>query len=554
MTLIWALILLGVLILVHELGHFTAAKLTGVKVIRFSIGMGPKLFSFHIGETEYQVAILPLGGYVKLLAQEASEEIPEEDADRAFVNKPLWVRFLVVFAGPAASLLFPLFIYFPMYMGISEMTGTQLGTVFEGSPAYEAGLRSGDVITSVDGEETRYWEDMADDVKVAYDREIPIAVDRNGKAMQFDVTPERYVSKDKLGAEVVVGQIGIAADAVPPVVGPQGRLSPAFKSGIRLGDRVAEAGGSQIKYYWQLNSFLKRASNSSSAFELKIVRPAKIDAEGQEQAKEESFTALIQPELQEDGSYWHGLLSADTIIGKIDEGSPAELAGLLVGDRMLKVAGKPITSWTVIEKELRQSLDNPIEFVIERDREQVTLTIAQKKEEVQGEFHQPVTHYRFGAWSEVPYTDWIRADSVKVENRPWFAMARSAKTLYEITYEELRVIGYLFSGELSFKMVGGPILIFDIAGKAAERGAATFLWMMALISINLGIINLFPIPVLDGGHLMFFAIEAVMRKPVNSKIKEKATVVGLILLLLMMVMVFKNDVERYWDSIVAWFV
>ncbi len=558
-SLFWAFLLLGVLILVHEFGHYITAKLTGVKVLRFSIGFGPKIIGFKAGETEYQISAFPLGGYVKLLAQEPSEEIPEGEEKRAFINAPLWVRFLVVFAGPAFSILFPIFIYFPLYLSVGELYGTRIGQVFEDTPAHRAGIVPGDIVRSYDGRETMYWDDMAVLIQKSWGRDVDVEIERDGELKKFTITPERFEYKDKLGDSVVIGQIGIAADAVPAAVGPVGENSPAYRAGVRTGDRVLKADGREVKFYYELDRIIKNAALSGKVLELQLQRRAEGEdfeqagSIGENSEAAQPFMALLEPEQREDGSYSYGLVSADVIVGRVDEGSPAALVGIMPGDVVKSIDGKTVSSWTVIEKELRSKLDAPIELEIMRGSEKLVFTFSQKKEEVKAEYNQMVTRYRFGAWSALPYSEWVRGELVKVNGRLGFAVVRSVKTLIEITYQELVVLGKLFSGQLSFKMVGGPLLIFDVAGTAARSGIEEYLWMMALISINLGLINLLPIPILDGGHLMFFSIEAVLRKPVNRKLKERATMAGFFLIMLMMVLVLKNDIERYWENIVAWF-
>jgi len=558
-SLFWAFLLLGVLILVHEFGHYITAKLTGVKVLRFSIGFGPKIVGFKAGETEYWIAAFPLGGYVKLLAQEPSEEIPEGEEKRAFVNAPLWVRFLIVFAGPAFSILFPILIYFPIYLGVGELYGTRVGQVFEGTPAYNAGILPGDTVRSYDGEETLYWDDMAVLIQGSWGRSVEVEIEREGAVQKIQITPEKFEFKDKLGDDVVIGQIGIAADAVPAAVGPVGEDSPAYRAGVRSGDRVLKAAGREVKFYYELDRIVKNALAGGSSIELQLQRKAEVDdseqagSVGENAELSEPFMALIEPERLEDGSYYYGLVSADVIVGKVDEGSPAAMIGIQPGDVVKNIDGKTVSSWTVIEKELRSKLDAPIELEVMRGKEKLVFTFAQKKEEVKAEYNQMVTRYRFGAWSALPYAEWLKGELVKVDGRLGFATVRAVKTLIDITYQELVVLGKLFSGQLSFKMVGGPLLIFDVAGTAAKSGIEEYLWMMALISINLGLINLLPVPILDGGHLMFFSIEAVLRKPVNRKLKERATMAGFFLIMLLMVLVIKNDIERYWENIIAWF-
>lgn len=642
MFMFWALILLGVLVLVHELGHFILAKLTGVKVIRFSIGFGPKLLGFKIGETEYRISLVPLGGYVKMLAQESSEPIPAgitaidpnglaysaglrsgdlikrvfdqdienweslqeellkqddenlsfivereeeerrftlsrpdssvpvelppaedgraagirvtelgfsvgdhpEELSRAFFRKPLWARFAIVFAGPAASLLFPILIYFIYFLSIDEMTAARVGQVIADTPAARAGLEPGDRILAIGGVETPYWSSMSDIIRKSGGEVVELTILRGERTLKVPITPEKATTVNQIGDTVHTGRIGISAATIPAIVGPGGESSPAYKAGLRTGDRVVALNGEKINFIWELEKLLEEVRLSGRAIILDLQRLP--DAKGGEPQKK---TIKVVPTPLADGSFRVGVYSADTLVGKLEPDLPAAQVGLAVGDRILSVNGRKVSAWMAIEQVLRTSMDNPIQFLIESNGERKSLSISQKKEIIKGEYQEDVTRYRFGAWSAVQYNDWLLGERIPVENTVSFAAVSSVDTLFEITYMELVVFAKLFSGQVPIKMLGGPIMIFDVAGKAAEQSWQQYLWIMALISINLGILNLLPIPVLDGGHLMFFSIEALIRRPVNQRLKEKAIMLGFMMLMMLMVLVFKNDIERYWDVI-----
>ncbi len=637
MGLFWALILLGILVLAHELGHFLVAKATGVKVLAFSIGFGPRVVGFRFGETEYRISAIPLGGYVKLLGQESSENLPagvlhldpqgpaakagikvgdiivqvddvetenwemvqdavldsldsplkmavERNGERlefslvrgdatapsapkedrwgrgggaqlhelgltvgdhsvekehAFFTKPLWVRFAVVFAGPAASLIFPILIYFVYFLSVDSMPSAQVGQILAGSSAQQAGLQPGDRIAAIDGEETPFWDSMRDIISDSPNKTVTLTVERDGRELQLPITPEASTFTDQIGDQVTVGRIGITADTIPAIVGPTGPQTPAYQAGIRLGDTITAINGEKIQYIWQLENQLQEIETSGRTVQVELSRK-------QPEGEPQSLSVKLIPAPKTDGGgFTVGLASADTFIGKVDEDSPASQAGLQDGDWIVSIDGRPVSAWIAIEQVLRQKMDNPIEMVISRDGKDQTLTMAQKKEVVKSEFGDEITRYRFGAWSAVERKDWVRGEWLDIDNRLTFATSWAGKTMVEITTLELRIFAKLFQGEIPFKSLGGPIMIFDIAGKAAEQGWLPYLWIMAMISINLGILNLLPIPVLDGGHLMFFTIEAITRRPLNQRLKERAIMVGLAMLLMLMVLVFKNDVERY---------
>jgi len=356
MTLLWAVILFGLLIFFHELGHFIVAKMVGVRVLKFSLGFGPKLIGRKIGDTEYLISAIPLGGYVKPLGEDPEDELTEEDKPFAFNYQPVWKRAAIVIAGPLfnlvlAFIIFTSFLTFKYPVAVPELESmtTTIENVMGGSPAEAAGLRSGDEIKAINGTDLMDWNEMAAVFSKNPGKELAVKVRRGAEVVNVTVTPEPVKGTDENGKEVTVGRIGISKKLGGKVIESQSIFSAPFK-------------GIQAVYEWCV----------------------------------------------------------------------------------------------------------------------VTVEVVVK----------------------------------------------------------------LFSGGMSAKQIGGPILIVDAAAKAAEVGAYTYFNFIAIISINLAILNLLPVPVLDGGHLLFFGIEALRRKPLSDKILIAANKVGMALLLMLITFVFYNDIVR----------
>ena len=348
-TIIATIIVLGVLIFAHELGHFLAAKRAKVGVITFSLGFGPKLFGKKIGETQYQVSLIPLGGYVKMVGEEPGEKIPPELIAKSFSAQPVGKRLGIVFAGPFFNFLFAVVALAVVFMAGMPTLLPEVGEVRPDYPAYRAGLQKGDRVLEVNGSPIKRWEDLAQMIhESTKDRPLVFKVEREGKTFQVSVIPEVTSQKDIFGDEVRVGLIGIS---------PSG------------------------------NSFVERF---------------------------DPFTATYRAV----GQSWR------------------------------------ITELTVIS------------------------------------------------------------------------------------------IVKIIEGKISAKTIGGPILIAQLAGEQAKAGALRLVFFMAVISINLVILNILPIPVLDGWHLLMFVIEGAIGKPVSLKIRERAQQIGVFIIILIMLLVFYNDLSR----------
>jgi regulator of sigma E protease len=347
-TLISFIILLGVLIFVHELGHFIAARISGVGVLKFSLGFGPKIFGRKIGETEYVLSWIPLGGFVKLLGESGTEELSPEDEKRSFFKQPVWKRLLIVLAGPVFNFLLAIVIFMVVLMyGLPSLT-SHIGEVQKDSAAYEAGMLDGDKIVAMDGQKITYWEDIKLVISENKGKEMTVIVERGGEPKPLAVKPKLSKSKNLFGEDVNAYLIGV---------------SPSGK--------------------------------------------------------------------------------------------------------------------TVIER-----------------------------------------------------------------RNPWDAIMGSILKTWEISKLTVISVIKIFEGVISPRTLGGPIFIAQVAGAQVKEGIIPFILFMAILSINLGVINLFPIPVLDGGHILFYLYEMVTRREISIKVREISQQIGFVVLLMLMLFIIFIDIER----------
>ena len=261
---LWAaavIALLGVLILAHELGHFLVAKLFGVKVLRFSFGFGPRLFGFTAGATEYRLSLFPLGGYLRLLGEDPSEQVPEHDRERALCARPLWQRYAIVIAGPLFNLILPVGIICA-YVGQKTLLSPTIGTVIAGLPAAQAGLLPGDRVETVDGKYVRYWEELEEIIADSPGKTMRFGIRRGNVAEERDVALSTTVRKGPLNLNESVGWIGVSPRFQLPEVGIIDLTSPAAQAGLRTFDYIISVNGSPVSHWAEFERAVSRAGAS----------------------------------------------------------------------------------------------------------------------------------------------------------------------------------------------------------------------------------------------------------------------------------------------------
>ncbi|MYN08837.1 RIP metalloprotease RseP [Pseudoduganella aquatica] len=441
-TLLAFAVALGSLIIFHELGHYWVARWCGVKVLRFSVGMGKVVWSRRIGpdQTEWAVSALPLGGYVKMLDSREPDTGPLSEADklREFTRQNVWKRIAIVAAGPLANFLLAIFLFAGLYMaGIAEPS-SKIAPPASDSAAYAAGLQGGDIVTAVNGERVRVWSDLRWAV-------IQAAIDKRG--MELDV--------DRPGS----GRRTL-------------RMPASAMAGMDLESDVA-------------------------------------------------------------GKLGFGLARPPALLGEILPGSAAERAGLRSGDLITAIDGKPLQDWVDFITVVRASNGKTLIMQGLRGGQPFELRVTPEVER-----KGSVTVSKIGAYAgQGP-------DMIEVTAGPVEAVGKGAAKVWDTSVLTLKMIGKMVVGEVSWKNVTGPITIADYAGQTARIGAASYLSFIAFISISLGVMNLLPIPVLDGGLLLYYSLEVLTGRPVPERFGEIAQRLGVGLLVTLMALAVFNDVVR----------
>jgi regulator of sigma E protease len=556
-------LLVSILIFIHESGHFAFAKIFGVKVLTFSIGFGPKILRIRGKETEYCLGVLPFGGFVKMLEESKREgPIMPEDRHRTFESQALWKRIVIVLAGPAMNIVFPIVLFTSVFLEDREFLAPTVGVVLPGRPA-EGKLMTGDRILSVDGTSVSSFPEVQRIVAKNGGKPVKMLVTREAKNIDVTVTPNEEIQSDEpemraLGVVEKVGVIGIVPSFPAAVIGVPRVGTPAYRAGLRTFDRVTAINGRKIERFVDLIAALSQ--NKGETVVLTYMRPASVPkAMGGlcDVAVLEPGIATLTPTLRppeavppadNDGRAADvldraGIETAEMYVAFVPEGSSEWKAGLRAGDRIVSLDGATQTSWKTMEDELVRGASRMHELKWTRMGDPEGGVFSLRSEQWDDELGQHYENYVFRTDHWMP-----KAPDEYVPNPSPIAYA--LRRGLEETGLVIRFISIwllrLAQGKMSLKSVSGPITMYDIAGQAAAQGPTTFVWAMASVSIHLGLINLLPIPVLDGGHLFFFLVEGVRRRAVSIRVREIASLVGIVLLVLLMVVAFKNDLERHW--------
>ncbi len=578
-TLVAVIPMLGILIVVHELGHFLVAKACGVRVLKFSIGFGAPIgfgkfrTRWEKNGTEYVIGWIPLGGFVRMLGEpmpgdeEFVEPVPEDARDDEFLErKPVWQKLAVVFAGPAMNLFLPVVCLIGILWNGVDRFDAVVGMVESGSPAAMSGLRPGDRIFSVDGSAVSFFEEVIEPVS---DREpggrVLLGVDREGERFDVEVSVAAQMIRNAYGTFEEVGWIGIGNERLEARLGLPDRESAAWQAGLRSGDRVVSVGGVEVED-WEAfrEAHAEAATSGRGAGDATVVWQIARDAEGVDTAAPatgepenaideeliETFEVVL-PARRNLASI--GVVPATILVAEVSADRPASIAGLRRGDLVLAVDGAAVGSFRSFVSRVQTSAGRELVLTYARDGLTQTTRLAAREEVVAGRYDIEGMEERIYQIGLAPWRTWLGGVTVPQQIRnPVESIPQAFAMTWNMTGRYLEGLSRVFTGDVGADKLSGPIGIARIARKSLDRGFEEYLWMMMLISINLGILNLLPIPILDGGQALIYSIEGIKRSPLSMRSREMASSFGFAVLMLLMGRAFWNDLTPFWAKFVNW--
>ncbi len=540
-------VLLSVLIFVHELGHFLVAKACGVRVLKFCLGFGPPVrigplrLAWKRGHTEYAIAWFPLGGFVKMLGENPDEQDdPEARAhpSEALGSRPLWQKLAIVFAGPAMNLLLPVAVFAgTLFVGMPRPAAV-VGGVEASSPAERAGIAPGDRIVAVAGQPVAWWGEVEEAIRSNPSGALALEIERAGERRELALPLEARSGLDEFGTTEEIGWAGLAHRRPRAMLGVPDADSPAHAAGLRSGDRVRAVAGTPVED-WNALAKLYAAAPAGGRVATRVER-------GPEDAPER--LALDVPALGDLAQL--GVRPASVLVSGVSPGSAAERAGIQPGDLVVSVDGAPVRSFQSFAETVRSSGGRSLEVVYARDGVAHEVAIQPELRTVEVGPGLEETRYLVGITAAAATLPGALA--IDRERNPAVALPRAVEMTVSITGTFLRGLGKIVTGEVSRNQVAGPIGIATIAGSSWQQGWETYLSTLVLISINLGILNLLPIPILDGGQALLFLVESVKRSPLSLRTRLAVQQIGLTVLALLMGMAFWNDISRHWSKVVDW--
>ncbi len=523
-------LLLGVLIFVHELGHFSVARWCGVRVETFSMGFGKKIFKIQRGYTTYCLSIIPLGGYVKMFGDQPGEAIDDADKKYSFTHQPVKNRIAIVLAGPLMNFFFAWMIFVFLGFHGMDLPSAVIGDVAAGTEAAKAGFQPEDQIISVGEQEIRSVRDLDSALKDFQGRTAAFQVLRKGQLVTLNPFVRTMPNPNPVSTSSTMGDVdGLETSAKSSIIGVK-NSSLIASLGVKDGDRIEKINGTPVNTWSELNQALKNIS-SKEVLSLDVKR---------ENPKEEKFSVQLNSGWKKENL---GIEKPDLTLYKVLPGSPAEKAGLQAGDRLTKLQNKTILEWEDILNAIKNySGSGNVQIEFYRDGKIQKTVVEPQVTKQMSPFGMEEKRYTIGIVPSIIYEP-MKITKVVARN-VGDAFSSGLKQTWDYSVMTLLSFVRLFQNKISAKSVGGIFTIGQAAGDTFKMGLSKFLTMMAIISVNLFVLNLLPIPVLDGGHLVFYTIEVLKGSPLSLKKMEMAQQVGMLLLVGLMVFGLFNDVSR----------
>ncbi|MBO86597.1 MAG: RIP metalloprotease RseP [Deltaproteobacteria bacterium] len=571
MTYLFALVNIALLIIVHEFGHLVVAKLCGVAVPVFSVGFGRRLVGVEIGGTDYRLSSIPFGGYVRMAGsdpygyfEEGEEHI---DPEKGFLRRPLWQRIAILLAGPAANVFFAIAVICVVLMIGDEHPTAEVGLVRPDTPAEQAGFRPGDEIVEVGGVEVQTWNQAM----AAFSRLEPgtttVAIRRDDNPVELSVT----VESPDASASRRAPDFGLRNPRPVPLIGVDDPASPAGMAGLETGWLIKKVGDVEVRDWVALNRAL-RALDGASGVEVVVAEPNREARTWEDRTLylERGSWAAAEAPGTDDAAGW-GMYPAVLFVQRVSDtvsdsygflsacrpaapprDSPARLAGVASGDHLLAIDGRPLLEWADVDVGVRSTL-SPDAAPTEPPRV-LTLDVRRNGELVSFEIQPEVI-----ADQDNTGMNQVRAiigvggagyavagPTLPIPYPAGDALMMSVEQNVEMARLSVERIGHLLVGAAAFdQSLGGPVAMFTTGAMAAEAGLFSMAKFAAAISLSLGVVNLFPIPVLDGGQILFFLIEAVRGRPLSAAMRERVLQVAVLGMVLLMLAVTVKDVNQF---------
>jgi regulator of sigma E protease len=532
LSLIGFVLVLIPLVVVHELGHFLFAKLFKVKAEAFSVGFGPVVAKRQLGETEFRLSAIPLGGYVKLLGEDPTIELSEVDRARALHSQAPWKRFFIFFGGPLFNFIWAAIVFMAM-MAIGEpQVSSEIGRVLHDSPAAVAGFQPKDRILSVDGQPVTKLEEVFAKISEKPSSTVDFEVERKGAPVRLRVRTGSEEGFSVYGEKKDVGTLdGLIPSARMTRIGVSNPDSPAARAGLKTGDDVVAFQGKPIETFEQWEDLYATAA-APGEFRLRV----KSGEAEREVVLRQRSTGDLGADL--------GIHSSELFIDQVVKGSPAEKAGVEKGDQLVAVNDSPVRSFFELRRKIQRSGEEKgkVQVKIHRQGKELSFEIVPQETTERDPLLKKLKQYTIGV---MPVPSMVEPSMVIEQTwNPFLLFWRGTARMIEMTERNLVSIGKMVVGQVSVKSLGGPILIGKLAGDSISRGLLDFLRMMAVLSVGLGVLNILPIPVLDGGHIVLLGLEKIRGRALSLKQIEVVQSVGLAVILFIMVIVMKNDISR----------
>ena len=519
-SIVWVILFIGILVIFHEFGHLVVAKLAHIPVEIFSVGFGPVILKKKIGETEYRLSVIPLGGFIKMVGEEEkagpapAQPVPAPTG--GYMDKPLGVKIAVIAAGPVSNLVLGFLIMFVMFATFGQPYTAPVVSLDQRSAAFAAGLRSGDMVVAVNGETVPSFDDL--DARLAKNagKQVSVAVRRDGQRIDIPITvPMGYV--DSL---------------IPPVVGTVMPGAPASATAIQPGDTITAVAGIPITTWPHFTELVRKQIAGNYALSWRHAGVVYTDT------VRDSITMDVQTGTKINlvgisvGTDWYIGPQIAAVVGSVRKGGPASKMGLRPGDSIVEFAGLPVREWTDFADAVSSRAGESVPVVWRRGGQTMrrSVAVAKNNDQLMGQQDGGI-----GISAQVPHRKLSFPAAI---GEAASKVATVTTQTYAVLYKAVTVRNF------AKKALGGPIMVARIAYEGASWGWDYFLLLFAILSINLFVVNLLPVPVLDGGRIVLDCIAGIRRRNLTEKELNWAAGVGWVMIGALVVFTIVNDITR----------